>query len=101
MVENAVAKNVVPGVGEEPKAIRHMGPNGAAFGAGCAFADTALHFLAHLRSHVLKRDIADSLFVCHRCPSFRHIGRLFKPVRITRDRTGQNNRDYERCAGIW
>src|SRR6476620_4344206 len=62
MIEDAVLEQVAPRVGEEPEACLDVGADRRALGTRRAFALAALHFLAHLRVHLLERDIADALF---------------------------------------
>src|SRR6516165_12026770 len=61
VIEDAVAENVVPGIGEKPKTGGHMCTNGRAFRPRRAFALTALHFRPHFEVHFFKRDVADPL----------------------------------------
>src|SRR5262249_16849336 len=61
VIEDAVAENVVPGIGEKPKTGGHNRANGRAFRPRRAFALTALHFRPHFGVHFFERDVADPL----------------------------------------
>ena len=61
VIKNAVAKYIVPGIGEEPEAGRHMGAHGGAFRSRCALARAAFHLRTHFRCHFFQRYVADTL----------------------------------------
>src|SRR5205814_2365051 len=67
VIAHAVPEDVAPGVGKGPEAFGHMRAHRGALGPGRAFPLAALHFPAHLRVHLLERNVADSL-LCHGCP---------------------------------
>src|SRR5262249_14049555 len=61
MIEHAVLEQVAPRVGEEPEARLDVGTDRRALRTRRAFALAALHFLAHVRVHLLQRYVADAL----------------------------------------
>src|SRR5438309_8326840 len=67
VIAHAVLEDVAPGVGKGPEAFGHVRAHRGALRSGRAFALAALHFLAHLRVHLLERNVADSL-LCHDAP---------------------------------
>src|SRR5437879_5414001 len=77
VITHAVLEDVAPGVGKGPEAFGHMRANRGALRPGRAFALAALHFLAHLRVHLLQRNVADSLR-CHGMSSPAAFGRSLK-----------------------
>ena len=62
VIEYAVAEHVVPGIGKEPEACRHMRAHRCAFRARRAFYGAAFHLRAHFRGHFIQRDVAYALF---------------------------------------
>src|SRR5690606_32005285 len=71
MIQHTVAKQVVPGVGEEPERGGNVGTDGGAFGPRCAFPGTPCHLFLHLRGHLIQWDIADALLLGHTTPPNR------------------------------
>src|SRR5918999_1523321 len=61
VVDNALAEQVAPGVGERPEGGRHMRANRGALRPRRPLARAALHFGPHLRRHLLQRHVADAL----------------------------------------
>src|SRR6266581_6505676 len=77
VITNAVPEDVAPGVGKGPEAFGHMRTYRGALGPRRALSLAAFHFLAHLRVHVLQRNVADSL-LCHDISSPAVFGRSLK-----------------------
>jgi hypothetical protein len=61
VIEDAVAKNVVPGVGKKPEAGGYMRAHGRAFRPRRPLTLTTLHFRPHLGIHFFERNVADPL----------------------------------------
>src|SRR5882672_506925 len=83
MIEHAVPEDVVPGVGEEPEAGGHVRADRRALGARRALALAALHLPAHLRVHLLERNVADPLLRHGASPRKAYCGLMPAPL-ITR-----------------
>src|SRR2546426_7792781 len=79
VITHAVLEDVAPGVGEGPEAFGHMRAHRGALGPRRALSLAALHFLAHLRIHLLQRNVADSL-LCHGMSSPAAFGRSSSSV---------------------
>src|SRR5205807_7311586 len=69
--------DVAPGAGKGPAAFGPVRAHRGALRPRRAFALAALHFLAHLRVHLLERNVADSL-LCHGMSSPAAFGRSLK-----------------------
>src|SRR5918992_5920706 len=61
VVDDALAKQVPPGVGERPEGGRHVGANRGALRSRRALTRAAFHLGAHVGGHLLQRDVADAL----------------------------------------
>src|SRR5918992_2467948 len=61
VVDDALAEQVLPGVGERPEGGRHVRANRGALRSRRALTRAALHLGAHVGGHPLPRDVADAL----------------------------------------
>src|SRR5258707_12473410 len=77
VIAHAVLEDVAPGVGKGPEAFGNVRTNRGAFRPGRTFPLAAFHLRAHLRIHLLQRNVADSL-PCHGMSSPTAFGRSLK-----------------------